>query len=95
MRVLLEIVQFLHTQNIVHRDLKPENILLDDQANIKLTDFGFAVQLNPGEKLKGQCQHFFAPSLRKSFFSGNPEGFLKVMVTQMKFPGTESHQTVV
>ena len=41
-------LQYLHAQGIVHRDLKPENILLqskDDDAAIKLADFGFAKKM--------------------------------------------------
>ncbi|XP_067866005.1 phosphorylase b kinase gamma catalytic chain, skeletal muscle/heart isoform-like [Heterodontus francisci] len=55
MRALLEVVQFLHSKNIIHRDLKPENVLLDDNMTIKLSDFGFSLQLEPGKKLRELC----------------------------------------
>jgi mitogen-activated protein kinase-activated protein kinase 2 len=41
-------VKHLHTMKIAHRDLKPENLLLtsnDENAKIKLTDFGFAKEV--------------------------------------------------
>jgi serine/threonine protein kinase len=35
-------LKYLYENNIMHRDLKPHNILLDDNNNLKITDFGFA-----------------------------------------------------
>lgn len=33
-------------QGVVHRDIKPDNILVDDDDNVKITDFGLALNIN-------------------------------------------------
>uniref|UniRef100_T1INR2 phosphorylase kinase n=1 Tax=Strigamia maritima TaxID=126957 RepID=T1INR2_STRMM len=79
MRQLFEAVKFIHDKNIVHRDLKPENILLDDNMNIKLTDFGFARVLGADEKLYDLCgtPGYLAPELLKSSMNEDTQGYGK------------------
>lgn len=43
MEQVLAAVQTAHANGIIHRDLKPQNILIDDNKNIKITDFGIAM----------------------------------------------------
>lgn len=47
---LLNTIEFMHSKGIAHRDLKPENLLLvdkDDDAVLKVGDFGFAKKVDP------------------------------------------------
>ncbi|KAG5179820.1 kinase-like domain-containing protein, partial [Tribonema minus] len=44
-KTLLDAIKYCHDKNIVHGNVKLENLLLtsnDDDASIKLADFGFA-----------------------------------------------------
>ena len=39
-------VDHAHASYIIHRDLKPQNIMIQDNGEIKITDFGIAMALN-------------------------------------------------
>lgn len=39
---LIDAVDFCHSRGVYHRDLKPENLLLDEDENLKVSDFGLS-----------------------------------------------------
>ena len=75
---LAESLKYLHSAStekpsIVHRDLKLENIIVDNRNNLKLIDFGFAVQTFPGQNLKTCCgtPSYMAPEIcQRKEYSG-------------------------
>ncbi|MFL0363017.1 Stk1 family PASTA domain-containing Ser/Thr kinase [Pseudobacillus sp. 179-B 2D1 NHS] len=46
MKQLASAIAFAHHNSIIHRDIKPHNILMDQEGNVKITDFGIAMALS-------------------------------------------------
>jgi serine/threonine protein kinase len=42
---ILQGLAFMHSQHRLHRDIKSDNILIDLEGNVKIADFGFAINL--------------------------------------------------
>jgi serine/threonine protein kinase len=38
-------LEYLHSKNIIHRDIKPENLLIGYYGEVKLSDFGWSIQI--------------------------------------------------
>ena len=68
---LISGIEYLHSIGIAHRDIKPENLLLDDNCDIKISDFGLSNTYHHDEKLKTKCgtASYTAPEviLRQSY----------------------------
>ncbi|XP_057791367.1 CBL-interacting serine/threonine-protein kinase 5-like [Salvia miltiorrhiza] len=73
---LVSAIDFCHSRGVSHRDLKPENLLLDEDGNLKVSDFGLSAlpehHRNDG-LLHTQCgtPAYVAPEvLRKKGYDG-------------------------
>lgn len=75
-RNVLLAIEYCHKNSILHRDLKPDNLLLkypDDDADLKLADFGVAIELPPEGWIQTSLvgtPRYFSPEV----LLGNPYG---------------------
>uniref|UniRef100_A0A1J3HK67 non-specific serine/threonine protein kinase n=2 Tax=Noccaea caerulescens TaxID=107243 RepID=A0A1J3HK67_NOCCA len=73
---LISAVDFCHSRGVSHRDLKPENLLLDENGDLKISDFGLSAlpeQILHDGLLHTQCgtPAYVAPEvLRKKGYDG-------------------------
>lgn len=56
-------LQYLHNQDIIYRDIKPENLLVDHHGHLKLTDFGFAKQIDDRTNSMCGTLDYMAPEI--------------------------------
>ncbi len=54
---LLQALAYLHRRGIVHRDLKPSNVLVDSQNEVKVLDFGLAVEAEQSKDRAGTLRY--------------------------------------
>jgi len=67
-KILFEAVLYCHHMKVAHRDIKPENLLLvneNDDATVKLADFGFAKRVTGDKSLSTLCgtAQYVAPEI--------------------------------
>ena len=64
-QMLKGLIYLQEKKNILHRDIKPDNILLDENYNVKISDFGIsAIYKDNNKKLKKKDEYLFSDKTR-------------------------------
>ena len=78
-RQVCDALEYIHSEEVLHRDLKPSNIFFDAKGDVKLGDFGLAVEVNDDEENAVRSSKCL--SSRIVYQSRNFECTLKYFVT--------------
>ena len=79
---LLSGLKYLHEQEIMHRDIKLDNILLDENNNIKITDFGISA-IRSDEDNQNNNNKIYA-NLKSNFTVIGPKRFVAPEILRHK-----------
>jgi serine/threonine-protein kinase len=76
-------LDFAHSRNVIHRDIKPANLMLTKDKNIKITDFGIAMNLAADQSMDIQVMgtpSYMSPEQTKGKQLTNQTDFFSVGV---------------
>lgn len=54
---VLDVLQYIHSQNMVYTDIKPENVMIGSNNKIFLIDFGMCIEEREAVKVKGTLRY--------------------------------------
>lgn len=90
--VMIQICQGIeqaHNFGIIHRDLKSQNIMIDDELNVKITDFGIALSSNEADMTQTNTimgsVHYLAPELARGSLATNASDIYSLGILMYEF----------